>query len=189
MAGELRFSSPAGIFAKPPSLRRGRRLCRFFWASRSVPAGSRGVCSPPSPTAVLLVASERCVYVFRLPTRRIRALRKLGACGVPDVRPEAGAWHLRAMVGIGGEAKNGAFWARTTEQTFLSERCEFCPCPPGAAEDLSWAETMPAAEPAKISGRRRISFWIQVAFRSRWLLRFSRDGRAGNEPCAWFTWA
>lgn len=52
---------------------------------------------------------------------------------------------------------------------FLSE---FCPCPPGAAEEqlpLVAAETVPVAEPSKISEEWRISFGIQVVFCQTWL--------------------
>lgn len=72
---------------------------------------------------------------------------------------------------IGGKAKNGGFFEQGQQsKPFLSE---FCPCPPGAAEEqlpLVAAETVPVAEPSKISEEQKVSFGIQVVFCQTWLL-------------------
>lgn len=70
-------------------------------------------------------------------------LPKLCACGIPDVRPalgwkEADPWrveHLWAMVGLEAKLKMACFEEGQQSKPFLSECCEFCLCPPGAAED------------------------------------------------------
>lgn len=61
---------------------------------------------------------------------------------------------------LSGDNRANLFWS------------EFCPCPPGAAEEqlpLVAAETVPVAEPAKISEQWRISVGIQLVFWQTWL--------------------
>lgn len=160
---ELWFSSGWGI---SPSHPLDPARASGFIAS---PEKSLRPCWVSPPRHPFPAGSQRYFYIFRLSWRRIQGLHKL--CQLWGGRSRRLAWSTpRAMAGFGGKATNGGFFEQGQQsKPFLSE---FCPCPPGAAEEqlpLVAAETVPVAEPSKISEEWRISFGIQVVFCQTWL--------------------